>query len=84
MIIAAFAAAYLVRFGWPGTPNQRHIAEVTLPIMIAARYLAFIAFGLYRSIWRFAGSRDLLAIGLACLISEAVAAGYVSLDHTLR
>ena len=81
VIIAAFMAAYLVRFGWPGTPNQRHIAEVTLPIMIAARYLAFIAFGLYRSIWRFAGSRDLLAIGVACFLSEAVAAGYVSLDH---
>jgi UDP-GlcNAc:undecaprenyl-phosphate GlcNAc-1-phosphate transferase len=82
VIIAAFLAAYLVRFGWPGTLNQRHIAEVTLPIMIAARYLAFIGFGLYRSIWRFAGSRDLLSIGLACFISEAVAAGYVSLDHS--
>jgi UDP-GlcNAc:undecaprenyl-phosphate/decaprenyl-phosphate GlcNAc-1-phosphate transferase len=81
LIIAAFMAAYLVRFGWPGTTNQRYIAEVTLPIVIAARYLAFIPFGLYRSIWRFAGSRDLFAIGVASLLSEAVAAGYVSLDH---
>jgi FlaA1/EpsC-like NDP-sugar epimerase len=82
LIIAAFTAAYLVRFGWPGTTNQRYIAEVTLPIVIAARYLAFIPFGLYRSIWRFAGSRDLLAIGIASFLSEAVAAGYVSLDHS--
>ena len=81
VILGAFAAAYLVRFGWPGTPNQRHLAEVALPIVIAARYLAFIPFGLYRSIWRFAGSRDLLAIGAASFIAEAVAAGYVSLDH---
>jgi UDP-GlcNAc:undecaprenyl-phosphate GlcNAc-1-phosphate transferase len=81
VVVAAFTAAYLVRFGWPGTINQRYIAEVTLPIVIAARYLAFIPFGLYRSIWRFAGSRDLLAIGIASFLSEAVAAGYVSLDH---
>jgi UDP-GlcNAc:undecaprenyl-phosphate GlcNAc-1-phosphate transferase len=79
IIVAAFAAAYAVRFGWPGTTNQRHVAELTLPILIAARYLAFILAGLYRSIWRFAGSRDLAAIGVAVVVSEAVAAGYVGL-----
>src|SRR5205085_1697183 len=42
LISGAFAAAYATRFGWPGTVYQRHIAEVTLPVMIAARYLAFI------------------------------------------
>jgi UDP-GlcNAc:undecaprenyl-phosphate/decaprenyl-phosphate GlcNAc-1-phosphate transferase len=81
IIVAAFAAAYAVRFGWPGTTNQRHVAELTLPILIAARYLAFILAGLYRSIWRFAGSRDVLAIGVAVIASEAVAAGYVGLAN---
>jgi len=81
IIVAAFAAAYAVRFGWPGTTNQRHVAELTLPILIAARYLAFILAGLYRSIWRFAGSRDLAAIGVAAIGSEAVAAGYVGLSN---
>jgi Predicted nucleoside-diphosphate sugar epimerases len=46
------------------------MATVTLPIVIAARYLAFIPFGLYRSIWRYAGSRDLLAIVSAVAVSE--------------
>jgi UDP-GlcNAc:undecaprenyl-phosphate/decaprenyl-phosphate GlcNAc-1-phosphate transferase len=81
IIVAAFAAAYAVRFGWPGTTNQRHVAELTLPILIAARYLAFILAGLYRSIWRFAGSRDLAAIGVAVIASEAVAAGYIALTQ---
>src|SRR6185312_12304840 len=83
LIVGSFATAYVVRFGWPGTESQRHIATVALPIVIAARYLAFIPFGLYRSIWRFAGSRDLLAIGTAVAVSEVVAFAYVALTHTL-
>ncbi len=81
LITGAFAVAYVSRFGWPGTVNQRHLAEVTLPIVIAARYLAFIPFGLYRSIWRYAGSRDLFAIAAAVAVSEVVALAYISLNY---
>jgi UDP-GlcNAc:undecaprenyl-phosphate GlcNAc-1-phosphate transferase len=81
VISGAFAAAYAVQFGWPGTTYQRHIAEVTIPIVIAARYLAFIPFGLYRSIWRYAGSRDLFAISAAIVVSEVVALAYISLTY---
>jgi UDP-GlcNAc:undecaprenyl-phosphate GlcNAc-1-phosphate transferase len=83
LISGAFAAAYAVRFGWPGTVNQRHIAEVTLPIMIAARYLAFVPFGLYRSIWRYASSRDIAAIGSAVVVSEVVALAYIALTQPM-
>jgi UDP-GlcNAc:undecaprenyl-phosphate GlcNAc-1-phosphate transferase len=81
LISGAFAAAYAIRFGWPGTVYQRHIAEVTIPIVIAARYLAFIPFGLYRSIWRYAGSRDLFAIGAAVVVSEVAGLAYISLNY---
>jgi UDP-GlcNAc:undecaprenyl-phosphate GlcNAc-1-phosphate transferase len=81
VISGSFAIAYAVRFGWPGSVYQRHIAEVTIPVVIAARYLAFIPFGLYRSIWRYAGSRDLLAIAAAVGISELVALAYISLTY---
>jgi UDP-GlcNAc:undecaprenyl-phosphate GlcNAc-1-phosphate transferase len=83
LIVAAFAAAYVLHFGWPGTVNQRHIAEVTLPIVIAARYLAFIPFGLYRSIWRYAGSRDVVAIASAVAVSEVIAFAYIALTRSL-
>ena len=82
LITGAFLAAYVVMFGWLGTLNQRHIAEVTLPIVIAARYLAFVPFGLYRSIWRYAGSRDAVAIASAVALSEVVALGYINLTQT--
>ena len=83
LISGAFAAAYALRFGWPGTTTERHVAVVTLPIVIAARYLAFIPLGLYRSIWRYAGSRDLLAIVAAVALSEVVSLGYVDLTQNL-
>jgi UDP-GlcNAc:undecaprenyl-phosphate/decaprenyl-phosphate GlcNAc-1-phosphate transferase len=83
LITGAFAAAYALKFGWPGTTSQRHLAEVTLPIVIAARYLAFIPLGLYRSIWRYAGSRDLVAIVSAVALSEVVALAYIDLTQTM-
>lgn len=83
VIAGAFAATYALKFGWPGTVNQRHMAEVTLPIVIAARYLAFIPFGLYRSVWRYAGSRDLAAIVSAVALSEVVALAYIDLTRSL-
>ena len=83
IVIGAFLVAYLVRFGWPGSVNQRHIATVTLPILIAARVLAFVPFGMYRSVWRYAGARDVAAIGSAVAISEVVTLGYMALTQTL-
>jgi len=84
--LCALGAGLVCRVGLFGCcsvvgADQRHVAELTLPILIAARYLAFILAGLYRSIWRFAGSRDLAAIGVAAIASEAVAAGYVGLSN---
>ena len=38
--------------------DQRYVFNVSLPVILAARYLAFIAFGLYRGVWRYAGARD--------------------------
>ena len=83
LIAGAFAAAYLARFGWPGTVSQRHLAEVTIPILIAARYLAFMPFGLYRSVWRYAGSRDLAAIAGAIVTSEVATLAYISITQTV-
>jgi FlaA1/EpsC-like NDP-sugar epimerase len=51
--------------------------------VIAARYLAFIPFGLYRSIWRYAGARDVAAIASAVAVSEVVALAYIVLTQNL-
>jgi len=84
VIMAAFTAAYVIEFGWPGTTDQRHIRDLTIPIVLAARYLAFIPFGLYRSVWRYAGTRDATAIVSAVILSEAAALAFMVSTQNMR
>jgi FlaA1/EpsC-like NDP-sugar epimerase len=48
-----------------------------------ARYLAFMLFGLYRSIWRYAAARDLLAIVAAVVVSEIVTFGVIAATQSI-
>jgi UDP-GlcNAc:undecaprenyl-phosphate GlcNAc-1-phosphate transferase len=73
LITASFGFAYLLVVQGHGTINQRHIFEVSLPVVLAARYLAFIPFGLYRGVSRYAGARDAASVATAVVTSEIVA-----------
>jgi UDP-GlcNAc:undecaprenyl-phosphate/decaprenyl-phosphate GlcNAc-1-phosphate transferase len=80
LITASFSFAYYLRLQGSGTSYDRHIFQVSLAVLLAARYLAFIPFGLYRGVWRYAGARDAAAIVAAVVVSEVVA--YLILDAT--
>jgi UDP-GlcNAc:undecaprenyl-phosphate GlcNAc-1-phosphate transferase len=80
LITASFAAAYYLRLQGSGTAYERHIFLVSLAVLLAVRYAAFIPFGLYRGVWRYAGARDAAAIVGAVVVSEVVA--YLILDAT--
>jgi UDP-GlcNAc:undecaprenyl-phosphate/decaprenyl-phosphate GlcNAc-1-phosphate transferase len=84
VITASFLAAYVIEFGWPGTTSQRFVAGLTLPVLLAARYLTFIPFGLYRSVWRYAGARDAVAIACAVVISEVVTLSFMAQTQNMR
>jgi UDP-GlcNAc:undecaprenyl-phosphate/decaprenyl-phosphate GlcNAc-1-phosphate transferase len=84
VITGSFLAAYLLEFGWPGTTSQRFVAGLTLPVLLAARYLAFIPFGLYRSVWRYAGARDAAAIVSAVILSEVITLSFMVLTQNMR
>lgn len=84
IISLSFGAAYLLMFGWPGSTSQRFIAHLTLPVILAARFLAFIPFGLYRSVWRYAGSRDAVSAAVAVVVSELVALSFMVLTQDMR
>ncbi len=73
LISAAFGGAFLLRLDGSGTENQRHILAVSLPILLAARYAAFIPLGLYRGVWRYASASDALRVVIAVAVSEVVA-----------
>jgi len=80
VVTASFAVAYYLRLQGSGNGYQRHIFLVSLAIVLAVRYLAFIPFGLYRGVWRYAGARDAASIVSAVVVSEVVA--YLILDAT--
>lgn len=73
LISASFVAAYAIRIQGAGTVWDRHMLHLTLPAVLVARYIAFIAFGLYRGVWRYAGARDAASVFGAVLVSEAAA-----------
>ena len=80
LITASFAVAYYLRLQGGGSDYQRHIFLVSIAIVLAVRYVAFIPFGLYRGVWRYAGARDAASIVAAVVVSEVVA--YLILDAT--
>jgi UDP-GlcNAc:undecaprenyl-phosphate GlcNAc-1-phosphate transferase len=73
LITASFTAAFIIRAEGRGAIWDRHVFNVALPLVLVARYVAFIAFGLYRGVWRYAGARDAAAIVGAVVTSEVVA-----------
>ena len=78
LITASFGIAYMLSVNGQGTTSQRHIFEVSLPIVVAARYLTFIPFGLYRGISRYAGARDAASVIAAVVSSEVLAFAFVA------
>jgi UDP-GlcNAc:undecaprenyl-phosphate GlcNAc-1-phosphate transferase len=78
LVSAAFLAAYYIRLQGSGTNYDRYIFLVSLPVVLFARYAAFIPFGLYRGVWRYAGARDATSVIGAVITSELVAYGFLS------
>jgi UDP-GlcNAc:undecaprenyl-phosphate/decaprenyl-phosphate GlcNAc-1-phosphate transferase len=78
LIIASFTIAYLVANQGIGVPWERHVFNLALPAVLISRYAAFMVFGLYRGVWRFAGARDAASIIMAVVVSDLVAFLFVS------
>jgi len=78
LVSASFLAAYYIRLQGSGTTYDRHIFLVSAPVVLFARYAAFIPFGLYRGVWRYAGARDAAAVIAAVVTSELVAYGFLA------
>jgi UDP-GlcNAc:undecaprenyl-phosphate/decaprenyl-phosphate GlcNAc-1-phosphate transferase len=81
LIAASFLAAFLLRFNGTGTPNQRHYFLLALPLLLAARYLALLLFGMYAGVWRYTSARDAFRATSAIAVSEVCAVGILTLTQ---
>ena len=73
LICGSFLAAYLLAVGGSGTDFERSVYLSALPILLACRYVFFVALGVYRRVWRFATARDVIPIVVGCAASAAAA-----------
>ena len=83
LVCGSFLAAYLLVVGDKGTELQRATFLAALPVVLGVRYVSFVAFRIYRRVWRFATSRDAMAIAAAVAASEVVAFGIVVATRSL-
>ena len=83
-ILISFGVAYLLFVDGLGTGYQRHVFIAALPILLGTRYVAFVAFVVYRRIWRYAGARDLASLAAATFVSAPVALGLLVATRPLK
>lgn len=69
LIVAAHFLAYLVRFDWQISLEISRILGV-LPFLIVTKIPIFYLFGLYRGMWRYTSTSDLINIFSAVAVSS--------------
>jgi FlaA1/EpsC-like NDP-sugar epimerase len=79
LMCGSFLLAYALLTDGLGGAGQRDVFLQSLPVVLALRYVSFVAAGIYRRIWRYASAHDLVAIALAAAASGLAALGVVSL-----
>lgn len=79
LICLGLLAAYLLRFDGA---LERHFVEqfaTILPWIVSIKLVSLFAMGVYRSIWRYMGTADMLRVALASTVGSALAFGAIQL-----
>ena len=89
MIPAAWYLAYWLRFNLGTIPESSlHVATLMLPVVVLCQSSSYVAFGLYRGIWRFASLYDFIRIGksvyVGALIATLVIFAVTGMEHVPR
>ena len=77
LICLGLLAAYLIRFDGA---LERHFVEqfaTLLPWIVSIKLVTLFAMGVYRSIWRYMGTSDMLRVAIASSVGSALAMGAI-------
>ena len=69
LICGSFLIAYLLVVEGRGTEYERSVFLAALPLLLAAQYSLFVVTGVYRRVWRYATARDVVPIGVSCVVA---------------
>ena len=74
LISSAYIVAHLLRFEGTMTPHLQQMIVKSLPFILVIKLTCFVAYGLYRGVWRYIGFADILATLKAVTVSSVVSA----------
>ncbi len=72
LIVSAFILAHYLRYEGAFTAAHAQNLERILPAVVAVKIAVFYLFGLYRGIWRHAGTPELVRVGVATALAGAL------------
>lgn len=81
LVGAAFVFAHYLRFEEGLTALQEVRFLEALPLVVAVKVVVFYAMGLYRGIWRHAGTPELIRMVGATTLAAGASAGVVAMLH---
>jgi len=70
LLAAAWYMAHLVRFDFSVPPKWLHLCLRTLPLVLGVKVIVFFFLDLYRGMWRYTSTADLLNIIKAATVSS--------------
>ena len=79
IFIFSYSLAYMVRFDFAVPPPFITILWITLPVLLVAKALGFLAFGVFHGWWRYVSIRDVFPIAAGCTLASLIFAGVVFL-----
>ena len=80
IFVLAYVAAWLIRFEFSIPPQYVATIRETLLLLLAAKAIGFLAFGLFRGWWRYVSITDILPIGAGCTLGTVLFVALVALS----
>src|SRR5919108_3570784 len=83
VICSAYYLAFALRYEFTLNDYLLGLFLGSLPIVVAATYVAFVFFGIYRGLWRYTGLDDLVRIAQAVTCGALLSIAALSFVHRL-
>ncbi len=84
LVALAYWGAFQLRFDSGVPARYDRLLDGTLPFVLCATAVIFIASGLYGKWWRYLGQRDYEAVVRAVAVATLVLVGFVSIAHPVE
>jgi len=68
IFVSAYCLAYLIRFDFSIPAEYLDVIRTTIPLVLVAKGLGFLSFGVFHGWWRYVSIRDILPIAGGCTL----------------